>query len=111
MGELILETLLGSNIDSIINLNFSFNNSWFYHPETKKERTSNIDLLSELITKQADLKHLYLDFNYFSSDATQKIFTRITNQGNDCKIQTLNLRYSANFDTDETVEKLADVLK
>ena len=79
MGELILESLLGSNIDSIIDLNFSFNNSWFYHPDTKKERTGNIDLLTELITKQVSLIHLYLDFNYFSSDATKKIFTTITN--------------------------------
>ena len=29
IGELVLETLLNSNIKSITDLNFSYNNSWF----------------------------------------------------------------------------------
>ena len=32
IGELILEALLTSNIDSIVNLNLKSNRSWFKHP-------------------------------------------------------------------------------
>ena len=70
IGELILEALLTSNIDSIINLNLRNNNSWFKHP-------SNVDLLAEVITKQSGIKHINLSFNSFSSNATQKMLTRI----------------------------------
>ena len=38
MGELILEALLGSSIDSISDLNLSRNKSWFKHPDTNEER-------------------------------------------------------------------------
>ena len=44
--ELVLESLLSSRIDSIINLNLRDNNSWFKHPDTKEERSDNIDLLA-----------------------------------------------------------------
>ena len=35
IGELILETLLNSSINSITDLNLSDNKSWFEHPDTK----------------------------------------------------------------------------
>ena len=37
--------------------------------------------------------------------------TRIADIGTACKLQTLNLRYSANFNADQTVERLADILQ
>ena len=44
--ELVLESLLSSNIDTITNLNLSNNKSWFNHPDTQQERSGNIDLLA-----------------------------------------------------------------
>ena len=35
IGELVFETLLNSSINSITDLNFSDNKSWFEHPDTK----------------------------------------------------------------------------
>ena len=55
MGELVLETLLSSNIDSITNLNLDGNFSWFKHRATNEERSSNVDLLAELISRHAGL--------------------------------------------------------
>ena len=70
IGELVLECLLGSRIDSIEDLNLSSNESWFKHPVTKEERSGNIALLAELLSKQAGLMQIYLGFNAFSSTAT-----------------------------------------
>ena len=47
--ELILESLLNSNITSITDLSLHYNYSWFWNPETTEERSSNVDLLAELI--------------------------------------------------------------
>ena len=44
--ELVLESLLSSNIDSVTNLNLSENMSWFKHPDTSEEKSGNIDLLA-----------------------------------------------------------------
>ena len=46
IGELVLETLLNSNIDTITDLNFKNNFSWFEHPETREERSNNVDLIA-----------------------------------------------------------------
>ena len=35
IGEIVLETLLSSNIESITDLDLSHNASWFHHPDTK----------------------------------------------------------------------------
>ena len=77
IGELVLETLLNSSIDSITDLNLGSNYSWFYHPDTEEERSGNVDLLAELISKQAGLICINLACNCFSSNATQTILTRI----------------------------------
>jgi len=55
IGELVLEILLSSNINSIADLNLSENYSWFHNPETEEEREGNVDLLAELISKQTGL--------------------------------------------------------
>ena len=60
IGEIVLESLLSSNIDSINDLNFTINNSWFNHPITKEERYNNVELLCELISKQASLEEFSL---------------------------------------------------
>ena len=70
ISEHILEALLNSNIESINDLNLFNNPSWFRHPDTKDEISSNVDLLAELISKQAGLQHLNLGENLFSSNAT-----------------------------------------
>ena len=36
IGEIVLETLLSSNIESISDLNLRENESWFKHPKTKE---------------------------------------------------------------------------
>ena len=69
-GEFVLEALLNSNIESINDLDFYENPSWFRHPGTKEEIFSNVELLAELIYKQASLQHLNLGLNLFSSNAT-----------------------------------------
>ena len=56
IGELVLESLLASRIDSIKELDLSANRSWFMHPGTREERQGNIALLAELIIKQAGLQ-------------------------------------------------------
>ena len=81
MGELILEALLSSNIESITELNLSSNDSWFM-----KGRQGNIDLLTELITKEAGLQHLNLGGNRFSSNATLAILTSIADFGSNSKL-------------------------
>ena len=108
-GELILETLLISNINTIIDLNLCNNKNWFKQPIKKDERCSNIELLADLISKQSDLQHLNLNENNLSSDATLTILTRIANLGTSSKLQTLNLSH-ASFEADETVGKLSDIL-
>ena len=65
IGEFILETLLSSKINSITNLNLGANPSWFEHPATREERVVSVDLLAELITKQAGLQCLNLGNNIF----------------------------------------------
>ena len=54
-GELVLETLLDSSLDTIIDLNLGDNETWFRHPETKEERSTNVELLTELISRQTRL--------------------------------------------------------
>ena len=49
IGELVFETLLNANIETITDLDLSCNYSWFLNPVTREERSSNIDLLVELI--------------------------------------------------------------
>ena len=51
IGELVLEILLSSSIDSITDLDLRENLSWF----KGEERKGNVDLLMELITKQTGL--------------------------------------------------------
>ena len=69
IGELVLEILLSSNIDSITDLDISFNDSWFKNPSTGEERSGNVDLLVELIAKQAGLQKINLRDNHFSYTA------------------------------------------
>ena len=64
IGELILETLLNFTVDSLIELNLGENKSWF------KQRSANIALLSELISRQTRLRIISLSKNEFSSIAT-----------------------------------------
>ena len=56
IGELVLEILLSSNINSIADLNLKDNKSWFKNPETEEEREDNVDLLADLLSKQAGLQ-------------------------------------------------------
>ena len=60
IGELILESLLSSNIDSITELDLAYNSSWFKNPKIGEDRSGNVDLLVELINKQASLQKIYL---------------------------------------------------
>ena len=84
IAELVLDSLLSNTINSIIDLNLSFNESWFCHPNS-----SNVDLLTELITKQVCLQYLNLSQNFFSSNATLKILTKIADLAPISKLQIL----------------------
>ena len=61
IGQLVLEIILSSSIDSITDLNLSHNVSWFAQNQTYG--LGNVDLLIELITKQTGLQKIYLS-NY-----------------------------------------------
>ena len=58
LGELVLEALLNSNIQSITDLNLCSNGSWFKHPDTQEERVGSVELLAEVISNNAGLQHL-----------------------------------------------------
>ena len=104
IGEIVLESLLTSTIDSITDLNLGDNSAWFKQP-------ANGDLLAELLSKQAGLQKINLERNYFSSNATLSILTMIAaHPSTASSLQSLNLHYAAYFDADETAEKLADIL-
>ena len=60
IGELVLESLLSSKIDTIKNLNLGDNMSWFYKSDTREESSDKINLLAELISKQAGLQEINL---------------------------------------------------
>ena len=76
-----------------------------------EENENNVELLGEFISKQTCIQHLNLGQNKFSSNATLTILTRIADHpSTSSSLKTLNLDLSANFDADETVEKLADIL-
>ena len=78
IGELVIEPLLSSNIESITDLNISDNKLWWFKGKRmSEERSSNVDLLAELISKQTVLQHLNLGYNYFSCNVTKAIITRI----------------------------------
>ena len=70
IGEIIIESLFSSNIDSITDLKLSGNESWFKNSSTNQEICNNADLVSEIISKQAGIHHINLSSNKFSSNAT-----------------------------------------
>ena len=51
MCALILEPLLNSNIDSIVDLNLLDNQQWFRKSEYDDDLDNNVLLITELITK------------------------------------------------------------
>ena len=55
IGELVLESLLSSDINSITELRLGSNKSWFRHPVTKERKSGNIVLLEGLLQKLAGL--------------------------------------------------------
>ena len=65
----MLESLLSSNIVSITDLNLDDNMSWFNHPDTEEERSGNVNLLVELISKLTGLQKIDLLENELSSNA------------------------------------------
>ena len=111
IGELVFESLLNTNVDSIIDLNLGLNYSWFWRPYKKKERSGNIDLLAMLISKQTSLQKFDLRDNKFSSNATLTLLTQIADVITKIELTNLNLDKAVNFYADESVEKLAVILQ
>ena len=67
-------------------------------------------MLGEVISNQTScLQILQLGCNNFSSVNTEKLLTKIAECGVCSTLKKLNLD-SANFDSDESVRKLADIL-
>lgn len=79
IGEIVLKTLLDSNVNSITNLNLRNNRSWFWDFGSYKERFGNVELLTELISKQACLQHLDIGSGLYSSNATKTVLKMISN--------------------------------
>ena len=69
ISELVLESLLSSNIVSITDLDLGANRSWFKNPYTTEERSGNVDLLVELISKLTGLQKIGLCSNLLPSNA------------------------------------------
>ena len=68
-------------------------------------------MLTDFISNQSSyLNILNLDWNYFSIASTEKLLTRIAECGVCTCLKEFNLIGSANFDSDESVRKLADIL-
>ena len=82
----------------------------FKNLETHEEIISNVELLGEVISKQTCIQNLNLDNNDLSNSASLLVLTRIAEHPSTSnKLKTLGVRYF-NFESDETVEKLADIL-
>ena len=68
-------------------------------------------MLTQVISNQtSSLQNLDLYNNSFSSVSTEKLLTRIAECSVCSTLQELNLNGSANFDSDKTVRKFADIL-
>ena len=68
-------------------------------------------MLTEIISNQTScLKYLNLETSKFSSVQTEKLLIRIEECGVCSTLQNLNLEYSTNFDSDNSVRKLAGIL-
>ena len=68
-------------------------------------------MLTQVISNQtSSLQNLDLYNNSFSSVSTEKLLTRIAECGVCSTLQELNLNGSANFYSDKTVRKFADIL-
>ena len=68
-------------------------------------------MLAEVMSNQTPCLHiLELSGNYFSSATTEKLLTRIVECGVLSCLKELGLYASANFDSDESVRKVADIL-
>ena len=68
-------------------------------------------MLTEVISNQTScLQILDLRNNSFSSVSTEKLLTTIAECGVCSTLKKLNLKFSANFESDESVRKLADIL-
>ena len=68
-------------------------------------------MLTEVISNQkSSLKILNLKENYFSKVNTEKLLTIIADSGVCSTLKEIYLSSSTNFDSDESVRKLADIL-
>ena len=68
-------------------------------------------MLADIISNQkSSLQTLNLNENCFSSVQTEKLLTRIEECGVWRNLKELGLALSANFDSDESVRKFADIL-
>ena len=68
-------------------------------------------MLADIISNQkSSLQTLNLNENCFSSVQTEKLLTRIVECGVWRNLKELGLALSANFDSDESVRKFADIL-
>ena len=106
MGEVILEALLSSGIAAtIVHLNLGYNRNWF-----SAGGETNVDMLADFIRYLPLLEVLNLGYNTFSSLATTKVLSSVAEQCNVRPLKELNLRYSANFESDEAVQMLADII-
>ena len=68
-------------------------------------------MLTEVISNQSpNLKILYLDKSQFSSSSTEKLLTKIAECDLCSSLEEIYLNETANFDSDISVEKFADIL-
>ena len=68
-------------------------------------------MLAEVISNMtSSLQRLTLDYNEFSSVSFEKLVTKIAECGVCSTLKVLDLHRSANFDSDESIKKFADIL-
>ena len=102
-GTSILEALSESSIERLTHISLGLNEEWFTDD-------CNGQLLADFIGRQQCLRTLRLRRNEFSSEASDEILHHLVESPALQTIQDVNLFYSANFDSDVSVQALATLL-
>ena len=85
------------------------NPSWFSHGDTDREGA--VEMLTKVISNMtSSLIKLNLYHNNYSSVSFEKLVTKIAELGDSSTLLMLDLQASANFESDESVRKFAEIL-
>ena len=99
----LAEVLCNSGQTQLKTLNLGLNQSWF------KDPTIHASLL-DFVKSQASLVTLNLSAAYLSSSETTEVLSFLCQSGSVASLQDLNMRYAANFSSDEACQYLAQLI-